>query len=153
MRIDVVQIGGRLPEPIPDVGVDGKVLGLRRDDDGKLITTELSADGEAQLAKLASTTNGTIVRSEHGETGIDKIAKELTRMMREELSEKVETVYAEEYAWPLGVALLLLMVEAAIDEAPARRKPIPERNSAKRKKSGRTGKKVGRRKAEANATA
>ena len=152
-RIDVVQIGGRLPEPIPDVGVDGKVLGLRRDDDGKLITTELSADGEAQLAKLASTTNGTIVRSEHGETGIDKIAKELTRMMREELSEKVETVYAEEYAWPLGVALLLLMVEAAIDEAPARRKPIPERNSAKRKKSGRTGKKVGRRKAEANATA
>jgi Ca-activated chloride channel family protein len=144
-RIDVVQIGGRLPEPIPDVGVDGKVLGLRRDDDGKLI--------EAQLAKLASTTNGTIVRSEHGETGIDKIAKELTRMMREELSEKVETVYAEEYAWPLGVALLLLMVEAAIDEAPARRKPIPERNSAKRKKSGRTGKKVGRRKAEANATA
>jgi Ca-activated chloride channel family protein len=43
-------------------------------------------------------------------------------MMREELSEKVETVYAEEYAWPLGAALLLLAVEACIDEAPEKRK-------------------------------
>jgi Ca-activated chloride channel family protein len=138
-RIDVVQIGGRLPEPIPEVGPDGKIVGLRRDDDGKLVTTELSADGEAQLAKLASTTNGTIVRSEHGETGIDKIGRELTRMMREELSEKVETVYAEEYAWPLGAALLLLMAEAAIDEAPARRRikvlPSAPKGTGKKKKN------------------
>jgi hypothetical protein len=42
--------------------------------------------------------------------------------MREELSEKVETVYAEEYAWPLGATLLLLGVEASIDEAPSRRR-------------------------------
>jgi Ca-activated chloride channel family protein len=121
-RIDVVQIGGRVPETIPDVGPDGKVIGLRKDEDGKLITTELSAEGEAQLAKVASTTNGTIVRAEHGETGIDKVARELQRMMHEELSEKVETVYAEVYAWPLSIALLLLMAEAAIDEAPNRRR-------------------------------
>jgi Ca-activated chloride channel family protein len=121
-RIDVVQIGGRVPETIPEVGPDGKVVGLRKDEDGKLITTELTAEGEAQLARVASITNGTIVRAEHGETGIDKVARELQRMMREELSEKVETVYAEVYAWPLGVALLLLMAEAAIDEAPNRRR-------------------------------
>jgi Ca-activated chloride channel homolog len=121
-RIDVVQIGGRVPEVIPEVGADGKVSGLRHDDDGKLLTTELSAEGETQLAKIASETNGTIVRVEHGETGIDQIARELSRMMREELSEKVETVYAEEYAWPLGLSLLLLCAEAAIDEAPPQKK-------------------------------
>ncbi len=140
-RIDVVQIGGRLPETIPDVGADGKVTGLRKDEDGKLLTTELSAEGEAQLTKVATTTNGTIVRSEHGETGIDKIAHELTRMMREELSEKVETVYAEEYAWPLGAALLLLVVEAAIDEAPVRRRLTPavdpKKKASKKKKGGK----------------
>jgi Ca-activated chloride channel family protein len=140
-RIDVVQIGGRLPETIPDVGPDGKVLGLRKDDQGKLITTELSAEGEAQLAKLATTTNGTIVRSEHGQTGIDKIARQLSRMMREELAEKVETVYAEEYAWPLGVALLLLMAEAAVNEAPTRRRaklvPPPVKGSGKKTKKKR----------------
>jgi Ca-activated chloride channel family protein len=121
-RIDVVQIGGRVPEVIPEVGADGKVTGFRKDDDGKPLTTELSAEGETQLAKVATETGGTIVRSEHGETGIDTVARALSRMMREELSEKVETVYAEEYAWPLGAALLLLGVEACIDEAPARRK-------------------------------
>ncbi len=150
-RIDVVQIGGRLPEPIPEV-VDGKVSGLRRDEEGKLITTELSADGEAQLAKVASTTHGTIVRSEHGETGIDKIGHELTRMMREELSEKVETVYAEEYAWPLGAALVLLMVEAMIDEAPSRRRAKTSGAPAagKRRKGG---KKAGRRRVTTDAAA
>jgi Ca-activated chloride channel family protein len=117
-RIDVVQIGNRAPEPIPEVGPDGRVLGMRRDDQGKPITTELSAEGEAQLAKIASTTNGEIVRAQKGETGIDTVAKDLAKMMREELSEKVETVFAEEYAWPLGIAVLLLILEAAIGEAP-----------------------------------
>jgi Ca-activated chloride channel family protein len=121
-RIDVVQIGGRAPETIPDVGADGKVKGVRRDDDGKPLMTALSAEGEAQLARVAQATGGVIVRAEHGETGIDLVAKELQKMMREELSEKVETVYAEEYAWPLGFAAALLMCEALVGEAPRRRR-------------------------------
>jgi len=121
-RIDVVQIGGRAPEVIPDIAVDGKMNGLRRDEDGKPMTTQLSAEGEAQLAKVAQVTGGAIVRAEHGSTGIDQVAKALQRMMREELSEKVETVYAEEYAWPLGAAVLLLIVDALIGEAPRRRR-------------------------------
>jgi Ca-activated chloride channel family protein len=122
-RIDVVQIGGRTPEVIPSVGDDGKPNGIRRDDDGKPMTTELSAEGEAQLARVAQATGGTIVRAEHGETGIDQVARGLQRMMREELSEKVETVYAEEYAWPLGLAVALLVCEALVAEAPRRRRP------------------------------
>jgi Ca-activated chloride channel family protein len=121
-RIDVVQIGGRAPEVIPDVAPDGKMNGVRRDDEGKPLTTELSAEGEAQLAKVAQATSGTIVRAEHGATGIDQIAKALQHMMREELSEKVETVYAEEYAWPLGAAAVLLIIDALIGEAPRRRR-------------------------------
>jgi Ca-activated chloride channel family protein len=119
-RIDVVQIGGRAPEVIPEVSADGRVTGLRKDDDGKPLTTELSAEGEAQLSKLASTTGGEIVRAQKGETGIDVIARSLSKMMREELSEKVETVFAEEYAWPLGLAILLFILEASIGEAPRR---------------------------------
>jgi Ca-activated chloride channel family protein len=130
-RIDVVQIGGRAPEVIPDVGADGRVSGLRRDDDGKPLTTELSAEGEAQLARVAQTTGGTIVRAEHGNTGIDQVARALQRMMRDELSEKVETVYAEEFAWPLGAAVLLLVGEALIGEAPKRGRS-PRRPGANR---------------------
>jgi Ca-activated chloride channel family protein len=121
-RIDVVQIGGRSPEVVPDVAADGKVTGVRRDDEGKPLTTQLSAEGEAQLARVAQVTGGTIVRAEHGDTGIDQVAHALQKMMREELSEKVETVYAEEYAWPLGAAVVMLLAEALLGEAPARSK-------------------------------
>jgi Ca-activated chloride channel family protein len=122
-RIDVVQIGGRAPEPIPDVNADGKVTGLRRDDDGKAITTELSAEGEAQLAEIAKSTGGAIVRAERGETGIDEVARGLKRMMREELAERVETAFDEEYMWPLGVAVLLLVIEGLVPEAPLPKLP------------------------------
>ena len=77
--------------------------------------------------------------------------------MREELSEKVETVYAEEYAWPLGVALLLLMVEAAIDEAPRRRRARSRQGRRQEKQEGQTGRarrrKTRKKKVPADATA
>jgi Ca-activated chloride channel family protein len=130
-RIDVVQIGGRAPEVVPEVGADGKVTGIRHDDEGKPLTTQLSAEGEAQLARVAQTTGGAIVRAEHGDTGIDRVARALQKMMREELSEKVETVYAEEYAWPLGAAVVLLMAEALLAEAPRRRRRAASRTAGK----------------------
>ncbi len=116
--IDVVQIGGRAPEVIPDVGPDGRVRGIRKDEHGKPLTTELSADGEAQLAKIATTTGGMIVRSEHGETGIDKVSSHLSKMMREELSERVETVYGEIFWLPLLLSIALLLSEALIFDTP-----------------------------------
>jgi Ca-activated chloride channel family protein len=123
-RIDVVQIGGRAPEVVPDVSPDGKVVGVRKDDEGRPLTTALSADGEAQLARVAQVTGGTVVRAEHGDTGIDQVARALQKMMREELSEKVQTIYAEEYAWPLGMAVLLLFAEAFLGEAPRRKRAV-----------------------------
>ncbi len=117
-RIDVVQIGGRAPEPIPEVGVDGKTTGFRRDENGRTLTTELSAEGETQLADIAKATGGAIVRAEKGETGIDEVARALKKMMREELAERVETAFDEEYMWPLGLAVLLLAIEGLVPEAP-----------------------------------
>ena len=117
-RIDVVQIGGRLPEPVPEVGPDGKITGSRRDDNGEPLMTSLSAEGEQQLSDIATTTGGAIVRSAKGETGIDDVARGLKRMMREELAERVEIAFDEEYMWPLGIAILLLVIEGLVPEAP-----------------------------------
>jgi len=149
-RIDVVQIGGRLPEPVPEVGPDGRVTGLRRDDSGETLTTSLSADGEKQLSDIAEVTGGAIVRSAKGETGIDDVARGLKRMMREELAERVETAFDEEYMWPLGIAIVLLFVEGMVPEAPLPRlafgfvggtaavapaKGAPKKKSSKKKKA------------------
>ncbi len=141
VKIHVVQIGGRAPEPIPDVDENGTVRGMRTDDNGQLLTTSLSAEGEATLTKIASKAGGTVVRSEKGTTGIESITRELRRVMTEELSERVETVYADVYAYPLSLAVLLLVIETFIGTS-AKRTVIPEpplerkRRSRRDKRSG-----------------
>ncbi len=119
--IHVVQIGGRTPERIPEVAEDGRVLGWRADKQGRPLTTSLSAEGEAQLAAIASATpGGQVVRAEKGTTGIGSIATELKRQMKSDYAEKVETVYGDVYFIPLAIAIALLLLEAAISDAPYR---------------------------------
>jgi Ca-activated chloride channel homolog len=129
ISIFVVQIGGRTPEPIPDVDEQGVDRGLRRNDRGEVMTTQLSVEGEKQLAQIAEITGASVVQSGNGSTGIEEIARLLRAMMTEELSERVETVYADVYAYPLAVALLLLALEAFVPEMRARRRRAAERRS------------------------
>lgn len=111
IRVDVVQIGGQSPEPIPEMDEKGVAHGLRKDESGSLITTQLTAEGEAQLASIAREGGGKLVRAAQGDTGIGEMTNELRRMMTEELSEKVETVFADIYYYPLALAVLLLLIE------------------------------------------
>jgi len=53
-------------------------------------------------------------------TGIDTIARDLKQMMRGELAEKVETVYADVYHYPLIAAFLMLVIETFLGQAPKR---------------------------------
>jgi Ca-activated chloride channel family protein len=122
VTIHVVQIGGRTPEAIPDIDENGKVVGWRKDSEGQPLTTSLSSAGEEQLTKIAQAAGGNVVRSERGATGITVIAEAMKRMMTEELSERVETVYADVYAYPAGLALLLLLVEANVAEVRKKRR-------------------------------
>lgn len=124
-RVDVIQIGSRAPEPIPEVGPDGRVVGIRQGDDGKPLLTQLTPEAETQLAKIAEITKGRLVTPGKGETGIEDEARGLRRLMSQELSERVETVFAEEYAWPLGLALVLLAIEALLPDAPAKVPLVP----------------------------
>ena len=54
-------------------------------------------------------------------------------MMTEELSEQVETVYADVYMYPLALALLLLLVEANISEAQQKRVPRPQKRKRRKR--------------------
>lgn len=121
--IHVVQIGGRTPEIIPEVAEDGSIIGVRKDAQGQPLTTSLSAEGEAQLARIAEVASGQIIRSEAGTTGIETITAELKRKMTEELAERIETVYADVYTYPLGLAIVLLVLEVFVSEA-RRRKAV-----------------------------
>lgn len=125
--IHVVQIGGRTPERIPEIGTDGSVQGYRTGADGRPLTTALTAEGEAQLEGIAKAAGGELVRAEKGTTGIDTVATALRNKMVTELGERVENVYADVFHYPLALALLLLLVEAFWPEAPRRAfvRPMP----------------------------
>jgi Ca-activated chloride channel homolog len=127
--IHVVQIGGRTPERVPEVDPTGKVSGYRNDEEGKPLMTSLSSDGEAQLVAIAQATGGHVVRSERGSTGIQVISSELQQMMHSELAERVETVYADVYFYPLGAALVLLLVETFLGDARRRTMVEPARGA------------------------
>ena len=127
--VHVVLIGGRTPERIPEVAEDGRIVGFRTDQKGKPLTTSLSVDGEKQLASIAAATpGGEFIQADKGTTGIDRITTELRRQMKSELAERIETVYADVYFYPLGLAILLLLAEAFIADAPRRnvlrRRPV-----------------------------
>lgn len=120
--IVVVQIGGRTPERIPEIGEDGQIVGWRQDRRGEPMMTALTARAEAQLEAIASATpGGKIIRAARGSTGIEEVATELKRQMKDEYAERVETVYADIYYYPLGLAILLLVLEGLLTDAPRRR--------------------------------
>ena len=123
--IHVVMVGARAPQPIPDVDPEtGVAHGYVRDESGQLVTTELSPQAEDQLKSIATETQGIFVRAEDGTTGVAKIESALKSMIASEGGERVETLYADQYAWPLGGALLLLIVDAFLGEAPRRRRRV-----------------------------
>src|SRR5690606_31042840 len=120
--------GGRTPEPIPEVGPDGSIVGWRRRPGGEPITTELTPEGERQLEQIAAASpDGRLGRAATGMTGIDEITEMLKGQMKGWQSERVVEVYAAVYVYPLGLALLLLLIEAFLPEAPRRRfsRPAP----------------------------
>jgi Ca-activated chloride channel family protein len=134
--IHVVQIGGRTPERVPEVGPDGKIVGYRTDHQGRPLLTSLSVEGEKQLADIAAATpGGQLIRAEKGSTGIEKVSAEIRAQMKGELSERVETVYADVYFYPLGLAILLLVIEVFIGES-ALRVFVPRRAPAALVKQG-----------------
>ncbi|MFO0548473.1 MAG: vWA domain-containing protein [Polyangiaceae bacterium] len=122
--IHVVIIGGRTAERIPDIGPDGTMLGWRKTEDGEYMTTQLTPQGEKQLTDIAQATpGGRVVRAQKGRTGIEELTAELTSAMSKdgEYSEHTEEVWGDIYEWPLGFALLFLVLEAALTDAPRSR--------------------------------
>ncbi|MCB9589481.1 MAG: VWA domain-containing protein [Polyangiaceae bacterium] len=123
ITVHVVQIGGRTPEPIPEMSDQEDVVGWRTDSQGKPLTTELTAEGEQQLAQIAERGNGVVVRASKGETGIREITSRLSKLMTEELAEKEETVYADVFYYPAALALVLLLIEVFVAQAKRRKRP------------------------------
>ena len=103
----ICAIGIGTPEGVP-LSVNGTII---EDEEGKMVVTKL---GEGLLQQIAETTGGLYMRSRNDAFGLNEIISYLDDMEATQLSHISFEEYDEQYQWFLGVALLLLVVEALI---------------------------------------
>jgi len=107
MAIFTVGVGTREGELIP-FNHDGKA-GFVKDESGNFVTSRLD---ESMLTKIAEATGGLYVPLGANGEGLQTIYQEkLSLIPKEELAEKRHKVALDRFVWPLGAAIVLLMLE------------------------------------------
>ncbi len=111
-RIEVLGFGSPQGEPIPVKDEQGNVRGFKTDEQGKTVLSKL---GEEGLQKLATLGKGMYFRA-MDQGAVDELAGRLEAMEGSQVGMMLYTDYGECFQWPLGLALLLLALEAVLPE-------------------------------------
>jgi Ca-activated chloride channel family protein len=106
--VHAVGVGTTRGGPIPLREEEGKLIGYKKDREGKVVTTRLDA---ALLEKLASSTDGTWVRAGHLADAGGVIARRIAELPKRDLASRLAARFEDRFQVPLFGALLLLGAE------------------------------------------
>jgi Ca-activated chloride channel family protein len=109
--IHTVGVGTPGGEPIPVRNERGEVTDYVRDESGQPVLSRLD---EETLSRIALTTGGKYFRISERDSEIEEIASLVSGMEGADLESKLFRRFQERFYLPLGVALLLLVVDTAI---------------------------------------
>lgn len=113
VKISCVGIGSPEGELIP-LTEEEKGKGFLKDSKGNVVKTRLQED---VLQRIALETGGMYVRATGAEFGLDLIYEEkLSKLEKQEFKSKMEKRYNERFQYPLGLAILLLLLEPLIGD-------------------------------------
>jgi Ca-activated chloride channel family protein len=85
-----------------------------KDHSGQAVKSNLRED---VLEKLALSTGGAYVRTAPGDTGLERVFEEgLSKLKRDEADSRMVQAFEDRFGWFLGIALLLLAVEAVLTD-------------------------------------
>lgn len=112
--IVVHTIGMGLPQggPIPVYNANGQ-KDFRKDKNGEVVVTKLE---EQMLQEIAAAGEGTYVRANNTEVGINSIFDEISKMNKTELESRVYSEYNDQFFYFILVALILIVVEFTVME-------------------------------------
>lgn len=96
--------------PIP-LYRNGRPAGFKTDNAGTVVTTRLEEDALQQLA-----TDGTYFRIARTSSSLSQLTAALDRLDRTAFGAEEFEEYEERFQWPLALALLLLLVDAALPD-------------------------------------
>jgi len=124
ITIYTVGVGSPGGEPIPLRNARGDIIGYKEDREHRKVTSRL---GETDLETVALATGGRYFRSTPEGLELHRVYEEISRMDQRTLSGRTMSAYEERYQFPLGTAILFLLVEAALGERRrAGTQPLPE---------------------------
>lgn len=109
--IHTVGVGTPGGEPIPVLNERGEVSDYVRDDAGQPVLSRLDED---TLSELALTTGGRYFRVSGQDEEVEGIATAIMDMEGDDLESQLFTRYQERYYWPLGIAIIFLVVEVSL---------------------------------------
>lgn len=117
--ITVYTIGMGLPDgaPIPVYNRYGNMVGYKKDNMGGTVVTKLN---ENMLRQLASAGNGTYVRANNTEAGLNKIFEEINKMEKKEFESRVFSDYEDRFQYFMAIAVFLLIIEIFIVDRKSR---------------------------------
>jgi len=113
ITIYTLGIGTPEGEPIPMRNARGDVVGYKEDTKRRKVTSRL---GEGSLQAIAAATGGRYYRSTPEGGELKRIYEAIAGMDQATLATRMHTAYEEHYMLPLGIAILLLAIEAAISD-------------------------------------
>ncbi len=122
--------GGPVPEPAPSSAGASSSAGApsagvtpspayRRDESGAMVTSHLR---EQTLERIAAETGGSYVRYAGGPE-IQRIATDLSRLQKRQVSSKSLSRLADRFQWPLALALAVLAAETFLADRRRDRAP------------------------------
>jgi Ca-activated chloride channel family protein len=111
--IHVNTIGVGLPEGAPIPIDDGSQHNFIKDEHGSVVISKLD---EQLLQEIAAVGKGAYIRANNSELGLNTIYKEINKMSRSEIESKTYSEFENQFQWPLGIGVLLLVMELLILE-------------------------------------
>ena len=111
--IYTIGIGSPQGAPIPEFDSNGNRIGYKKDGSGKIVTTKLDM---LTLEKIAFETGGKYYISSTGESELNKIYEEISKMEEKELSSRQFTQFEDRFQLFLLFGLILLIIETLLGE-------------------------------------
>jgi len=107
-------IGIGLPQGAPIPTESGKnQKNYLKDSEGNIVISKLN---EVLLQQIATAGNGIYIRATNTQIGLTTIFDEISKMNKTEYKAKRYSEYEDQFQWPIGIALLLLILEMLVLE-------------------------------------
>ena len=117
--IETIGVGSPQGAPVPFMSEDGTVSGVKRDKSGQTIVSKMD---EKLMREIASVGRGELTASSQSGVSVDRLAYRIASAGGEKTGSYEFAHHAERFQYPLGVAILMLIIATIISDVPRRRR-------------------------------